>query len=104
VTQRAVILLSFQDDVLGRQLIGDENTTYGSASVPGSLLVLKPGDTIRVRAQAKWYLSEGMAKTPPNGWLRELALHAYVQLHGVSDVVPEVTSGNAVQVQLQQRR
>jgi hypothetical protein len=103
VTQRAVLLLSLKDDVLGSQLIGDENITYGGESIPESFRLLGPGDTVKIRGRARWYLQQGMPAPPPRGWVRDLAIRAQLQMHGVKGMIPILHSANHLRVQLRQR-
>jgi hypothetical protein len=101
--QRAAFLLTFTDSQLGRQYIGHENSTYGFQSVPGSFLVVRPGDTVRVRAKGRWYLMAGFPKPPPDGWSKDISVRAELQLHGLSGVLPLVDSTNTLEIRLQER-
>lgn len=100
--QSAVFLLGFTDKTLGSQLIGSEKVLYGASSVPGSVLVLKPGDTVRVRAEGRWWLSRAFPEPPAGGWLRNVSVSAQLQVEGVNDFIPLVDSTNALRIQLLQ--
>jgi hypothetical protein len=104
VTRRAAVLLTIKDEMLGSQLIGSDNVSFGAESVDGSLLVLQPGDTVTVRAQGRWYLQAGMPAPPPDGWVRNVAVKAQLQIEGLNDYIPIVQSSNEIEIQLQQRR
>jgi hypothetical protein len=45
-----------------------------------------------------------MALRPSDGWIRNIAVRAQWQVHGAPKVIPEVTSANAIEVRIQQRR
>jgi hypothetical protein len=97
-------LLTIKDDVLGSQLLGNENVTYGSESQPDSLLVLRPADVVKIRARGQWYLQAGMPAPPPDGWVRTVAVRAQLQVDGVDGVIPIVESSKGIGIQLQQQR
>lgn len=102
--ETAVFMLYFKDEAFGRQIVGAENTLFGSRSIPASMLELKPGDTLRVRAASRWYLMSGNFPKPPgDGWLRDLSVRAQLGIAGVNDLDALLDSGNAVLVQLGQR-
>lgn len=102
--RQAAFLLNFKDSVIGPQLLATENITYGADSVPGSLVVLQPGDTVRVRGEGQWYLTRATSKPPPDGWIRDLTLSAQLQISGLKGFQPLLDSTNQLQIQLRQRR
>ncbi len=102
--RKASIMLSFKDSVLGTQLLGAENTTYGAPSIPNSLVMLEPGDTLRIRATGEWYLGAGTPAPPPDEWVRDLTISAQLQIHGLTRFQPLVNSTNTVGIQLRQHR
>lgn len=101
--QRASFLLHFDDPMLGSHLLGNENTLFGSASVPGSTIRLMPGDIINVRGEGRWALTHATRRPPGANWLKHLAVTAQLQIEGINDVIPIVDSRNSVKVQLQQK-
>jgi hypothetical protein len=72
-------------------------------SAPGSLLVLNLGDTVRIRAEGKWWFSKAFPEPPAEGWLTDISVKAQLQIEGVNDFIPLVDSANAVTIQLRQR-
>jgi hypothetical protein len=98
------VLLTFTDPVLGRQLIGFDNTLYGAETVPGTLLILHPGDSINIRAAARWFLSMGYAQAPERGWVRKLSVKAQFQLQGTKRFSSVADSANALRIELRERQ
>jgi hypothetical protein len=103
VTRRATFMLRLKDEMLGSQVVGDGNTTFGAESVPGSLMMLAPGDSVTIRAHGLWYLEQGFPVSPPDGWVRTFAVRVHLQVAGVQGVIPIVESSNEIQSRLQQR-
>lgn len=102
--QIAHILVTFTDQMLGRQLLGFENVLYGADTVPGSQLLLHHGDSIRVRAASRWWLSMGFAQRPTTGWVRNLSIKAELQWRGTPTFEPLVDSSNTLAVELRERQ
>jgi hypothetical protein len=96
------VLLTFTDPILGRQLVGFDNTLYGADTVPGTMLVLRPGDSISIRAAARWWLSMGYAQQPEPGWVRTLSVKVQLQLQGTKRFTPLAESSNALTIELRQ--
>jgi hypothetical protein len=101
--ERASFLLHFDDPMLGSHLLGNENTLFGSASVPGSTIRLTPGDIIDMRGEGRWALTHATRRPPGANWLKHLAVTGQLQIAGVNDVIPIVDSRNSVKVRLQQK-
>jgi hypothetical protein len=101
--ETAAFILEFKDEAFGRQILGGERVLYGSKTVPGSMLELKPGDTLRVRAESLWYLSHAFPAPPADGWVRDLSVYGRLQIAGVNNLEGLLNSVNAVSVQLAQR-
>ena len=101
MTRRVSILLRIQDEVLGDQLIGHESTAYSGDSLPDTFVMLKPGDTLRVRGVGDWFLMESQKPPLPTSWLRNVSVRAQLQYHGV-DLNP-IDDSNEIQIQLQSR-
>jgi hypothetical protein len=102
--ETAAFILEFKDEAFGHQLLGGWELLYGSKTVPGSMLELKPGDTIHVRAEGLWYLMSGNYPAPPaDGWVRNLSVYGQLQIAGVNNLDALLNSDNAVSVQLGQR-
>jgi hypothetical protein len=57
-----VVALNFQNEGLTNEIVG-VLPLVGADSLPGSLLVVQPGERIRIRAPGKWRLG-GAAKLP----------------------------------------
>ena len=98
------LLLAFKDPMLGSQLVGFDNTLYGADTLPGTMLVLRPGDSISVRAAARWWLSRGYAQRPEPAWVRSLSVRAQLQLQGTKRFTPLIESANALTIELRQRQ
>jgi hypothetical protein len=101
--QLAHVLLTFTDPVLGRQLVGFDNTLYGAQTVPGTVQMLQPGDVVTVRGGAQWYLSSGYPQRPPAGWVRDLSVKVELQVQGTDKYRPLLHSANDVKIQLRQQ-
>jgi hypothetical protein len=93
----ASISLTLKDPVLGEQFIG-LTLLYGADDVPGSLIVLKPGETVQIRARSVWLHSSGPRKRLEPGWVRETEVGAQVLFDFVPDIEPIVRSTNRVAV------
>jgi hypothetical protein len=94
----ATISLRFEDEVLGRQIIG-YRALYGADDVPGSLLIIRPGERLRLRARAQWLLTSAMRKPLQGRWERDLDVRALVQLKAGREQVQMISAnGRAVQL------
>ena len=102
MTRRVSILLHVQDAVIGDQLIGHESTAYSSDSLPETFVMLKPGDTVRVRGVGNWFLMENQRTPLPASWLRDVTVRALLQYHG-GDLNP-IDESNGIRIQLQSLR
>jgi hypothetical protein len=65
--------------------------------------LVKPGDTVHVRGESRWYLGRAFPEPPVDGWLRNVSVSAELQIEGVNDFIPLVDSTNTVKIQLLQR-
>lgn len=101
LTRQVMILLHIKDNVLGDHLFGHESTAYSSDSLPETFVMLKPGDTVRVRGVGDWFVTERQ-KPLPTTWLRNVTVRAQLQYYG-GDRNP-IDESNGVQIQLQSRR
>ena len=101
--ETAAFILHFKDEAFGFQILGGERLLYGSKSVPSSMLELKPGDTLHVRAESLWYLMSAFPRPPADGWVRNLFVRGQLQIAGVNNLDALLNSVNAVDVQLGQR-
>lgn len=95
----ATIVLTFSDELWGRQLVGNQ-TLYGAEGLAGSLLVVRPGEQIRVRAKSQWFLTSGARKAVPDRWIRDLELHSTLMLSGPGKQSFITSSAATVLVQL----
>jgi hypothetical protein len=102
VTRRVSILLHIRDDVIGDQLIGHESTAYSSDSLPETFVMLKPGDTVRVRGVGNWFLMENQKTPLPASWLRDVTVKALLQYYG-GDLNP-IAESNGIRIQLHSLR
>jgi hypothetical protein len=100
---RASVLLTVKDSMIGTQLVGADNIALGATSEPDSIVLLLPGDTVRIRAQAQWYFNKPFLERPADGWVRTVAVRAHLQVHGVRGFVPIVESANTIDVLIRQR-
>jgi len=97
--QSASFLLRFTDKALGSQLVGSENILYGAPSVPDTILTIRPGETVRVRAASQWWFTKSLPEPPAAGWVRPVSVRAQVQINGINDLIPLIDSRNDVQIQ-----
>ena len=96
-----MILLHINDAILGDQLFGQRNAAYSSDSLPETFVILRPGDTVRVRGVDNWYFR--LSQTPrPTSWLRNVTVRALLQYYG-GDLNP-IDESNGIKIQLQSRR
>jgi hypothetical protein len=98
----ASVFLTFDDPSLGPQVLGSR-TLYGAPAVAGSIVILAPGETVRLRLPGTWFLQSPSPAPPPRPWQRELHVKASVQLFASSEAHPLIQSDNAVDIVLQQR-
>jgi len=90
----------------------DAQPLYGSEEVPGSLLVLAPGRTARIRAPSQWSatMPEGRAAIlrQPEGAVRLRAVYSMSRVTetgvGVSDEIPYTRSTNTIAARVTPRR
>lgn len=92
----ARVEIHFSDQVLGDQL-GAGQTAYGADDVMGSLIVLQPGDTVRMRLRGAWSVNK-----QPSLWNSPRTVYpaATLSLHNDSTIFQPVTSQNSWPLQL----
>jgi hypothetical protein len=99
----ASISLTLNDPVLSEQFIG-LTLLYGADDVPGSLILLKPGETIQIRARSVWSHSKEPPKRLEPDWVRETEVGAQVIFDFIPDIEQIVRSTNRVAVYLRATR
>lgn len=102
VTRRVSIVLHINDELVGEQFIGVETTAYSGDSLPETFVIVKPGDTVRVRGVGNWFLLENQKTPLPASWLRNVTVRALLQYYG-GDLNP-IDESNGIRMQLQSRR
>ena len=75
----ALLGLSCDDEMTGLQVFGTQ-ALYGSPEVPGSVIVLRPKETLQLRAPGRWYMTSSFRKAPPKEWILNLWLRADLHL------------------------
>lgn len=93
------LALSFQDEILGSQIVGQQ-FLYGADPIAQSLVLVRPGERVRIRAQGQWLLQSGARKELPDQWVRNLDIGATVQLTGPGGQYLLASSMSTVSVQL----
>jgi hypothetical protein len=96
----AVLALRFEDEALGPQKVG-YSVLYGAEPVEGSLLIVEPGERLRVRAQGKWFLGNGVMPSMQEHWQRDVQVRAQLQFMKGRRYL-ELVSGASTPVRLRQ--
>ena len=98
----ALFSLVVDDPQLGRFTVGAKSL-YGSAAVTGSLVEIRPKETLSIRATGSWYFSAsgGSAKPLFAGWSQQLHLKARVHLLSRQVEYPPLSSATPVTITLQ---
>ena len=71
--------LELKDPIIGHQIVGNY-ALYGAPRVPGSLVVLQPGDTLEISGAGTWFLVGGFPQPPPASWSRRLQVYGSIHL------------------------
>ncbi len=95
----ALLGLSCDDEMTGLQVFGTQ-ALYGSPEVPGSVIVLRPKETLQLRAPGRWYMTSSFRKAPPKEWILNLWLRADLHLATLPERIPSLSSGNTVSIEL----
>jgi hypothetical protein len=98
----ASITLRFEDDELGSQQVG-YHVLYGADPVHGSLVKVNPGERVRIRTPATWFLGNSTKQQMPKRWQRDLELRARLQFTQGKQYL-EVVSTTTTAVRLEQDR
>jgi hypothetical protein len=96
----AAVSLAFDDEVFGGQLIASK-LLYGANAVPGTIELLQPGDTLRIRASGAWWLGRALKPGVPSRVVRDLAVSAHVILLYLEDDHGVIKSPQTLPIQLQ---
>jgi hypothetical protein len=102
IARQVMILLHINDEVLGDQLIGQGTTAYSGDSLTETFVMLKPGDTVRIRGVGNWFLMENQLPPLLTNWTRNVTVKALLQYYG-GDLNP-IEESNGMSIQLQSRR
>ena len=94
------ISLGFEDEVFGMQLVALQ-ILYGADPVPNSTELLRPGDTLRIRASGAWWLGRAFKSAVPSRVVRDLQVKAHLGICYLPDDHPVQISANVVPIQLQ---
>lgn len=96
----AVIGLSFVDKALGPQVLGTQ-ILAGAEPLAGTLIVVQPGERVRIRAGGMWSMSRPSKSSTTDNWPRSFQVKATVQIvgYGLTHFVGE--SGQAASVLVQ---
>lgn len=95
----AGITLLFEDSVLGRQLVTTE-VLSGADAMPGSLVVIQPDETLRVRSTGMWRLHTRLDRRVPDHWSKAVKLRANVAIYYSEQPIPRAISLNSMEVLL----
>jgi hypothetical protein len=95
----ALVGLMFDDSVFGQQVLGT-HALYGAPSVPNTIVVLAPGETLEIRATGTWYLQSQFRQSPSPEWSRKLEVRGTVYLFSNEDPPPPLNSENTMSVVL----
>jgi len=95
----AFVGLRLDDPILGEQVVGVK-ALYGSPDVPQSLVVLRPGETVELRATGVWYLQSALRQPVFGPWTRDVKIRSSVQLFSNDDPPPMLVSDNVIDVRL----
>jgi hypothetical protein len=93
------LCLELKDPMLGYQIVGTY-PLYGAPRVPGSLVLLQPGETLEIRGAGTWFLMSGFPQRPPATWSRPLQVYGSIHLFSDDEAIPSLRSNNAVAIQL----
>jgi hypothetical protein len=74
---------------------------YGAAPVPNSTELLRPGDTLRIRASGAWWLGGDLKPGAPSRVVRDLQVKARLGIYYLPDDHHVQVSANFVPIQLQ---
>jgi hypothetical protein len=94
--------LSFDDAVMGHHSVGYV-AVFGADDVPGSLITLRPGDRIRVRAMGRWWGGGAILPGSDNWTSSNLQLYATVKLHHYGMPYKPAVSENRLPVEIRRR-
>ena len=95
----ALVSLFIDDAILGLQTIGTQ-ALFGAPEVPESLIKLKPGETLEVRASGKWFLQSPLRENSPLPWTRSLQVRGLVQFFSTRTVMPPLKSSVPIDLML----
>ena len=99
----ASVSLTFDDAVFGTHLVALQ-LLYEATALSNSMELLRPGDSLRIRASGKWRFNSDLKPEVPTRAVREVAVRGQLWLTYLPDDLPVQKSSNFLPIQLQRNR